>query len=70
MLCISLFSIQGFQAIKQNSFCEDSNFGSMLYSVIFRIRLLSPEFFSVGLGKGFCEDLLMKRFTAMRNLAY
>jgi hypothetical protein len=41
----------------------------MLYSVIFRIRLLSLEFFSVDLGKGFCEDLLIKRFTAMRNLA-
>jgi hypothetical protein len=41
----------------------------MLYSIIFRIRLLSPEFFSVGLGKGFCEDLLMKRFTALKNMA-
>lgn len=69
MLCISLFIIQGFQAVKQNGFHEDSNLGSMLYSIIFRIRLLSPEFFSVVLGNGLCEGLLMKRFTAMRNLA-
>jgi hypothetical protein len=62
MLCISIFIIQGFQAVTRNSFREDSSFGSMLYSIIFRIRPLSSEFFSTGVGKGFCEDLLMKRF--------
>ena len=67
-MCLSLFIIKGFQAVKQNIFCKDRNFCIMLYSVIFRIRLLPPEFFSDGLGKGLCEGLLTKRFRAMRNL--
>jgi hypothetical protein len=42
----------------------------MSYSVFFSlgIRLLSPEFLFIGLGKDLREGLWTKRFTTMRNL--
>jgi hypothetical protein len=53
-----MFIIKHFQA--GGGGVKDRNFGSMLYSILFtlRIRLLSPEFFSSAPGKDLCEGLL------------
>ena len=63
------FYYKMFQGNKKIIFTK-THFGSMLYSVLFSlgIGLLSPEFFSIGLGKGLCEGLQTKRSTATRNL--
>ena len=69
MPCVSLFITKHFQAVQnKNNFHQDS----MLYFIPFRlkIRLLSPELFSSVLGKGLCDGLLTKRFTATSNLTY
>jgi len=52
------FYYKMFQGSKKIIFTK-TNFGSLSYSVHFSlgIRLLSPEFFSIGLGKVLCEGL-------------